>query len=175
VLLPAFALDAMFAWGKLFGPAALTQSAGYVLVFSRERLLRFQTESLSDLSLAWHHIEWPLLLAIYGVALGLALYRRQSVLWFCFFFVLLTPLPIEFLEGRSQATLFIPAVGWAVFAAVVFVDLAQFLGSRLAYEVGLRGLLARAVPLVLIAGALWWWIGVNLDVKKLYVDPAMAE
>src|SRR5439155_18701538 len=74
-----------------------------------------------------------------------------------------------------KATLFIPAVGWAVFGAVVFVDLAPFLGSRLAYEVGLRGLLACAVPLVLIAGAVWWWIGINLDVKKLYVDPAMAE
>jgi hypothetical protein len=175
VILPAFALDALFAYGKLFGPAALIQSEGYVMAFTRQRLVNFQTEMLSDLSLAWHHIEWPIALVVYAIGLGIALWMRRRIIWFGFIFVLVTPLPIEFLEGRRQATLFIPAVGVAVFASETVVHLAQLLGLQLAREIGLRGMLARAVPLIALAVAFCGWFARNREIDRLYVQPAMAE
>ncbi len=175
LILPAFALDAVFAYGRLYGPAALARSGGYGMAFTRERLLQFQTQMLSDLSLAWHHIEWPVALVVYGVALGAALWMRRRILWFCLIFVVITPLPIEFLEGRSQATLFIPAAGAAIFVAEVTVALAQALGAQFAREIGLRRAGVRVVPLIAIAAAFYGWFARNREIDRLYVQPSMAE
>jgi len=195
----AFALDAVFAYGRLVGPAAMTQSGGYVMVFSRERLVNFQIQMLSDLSMAWRHIGWVQVLVVYAVALVVVVlwggppglrgtstsrpgeegrpqtWRSAPLLPFLFVFVLVTPLPIEFLQGRAQATLFIPAVGAAVFVAVVFVELVELLGLRLAGEIGIRGRAARIVPVVALAAAFYWWFTWNREVDRLYVRPAMDE
>jgi len=175
VILPALTLDAVFAYGKLFGPAALTHSEGYVMVFTRQRLINFQTQMLSDLSLAWHHIEWPIVLVAYAVALGLALWIRRPILWLCLAAFLITPLPIQFLEGRSQATLFIPAVFAAIFVSEAFTTLARRFGYQLAKEIGLRGRLAHVVPALAIAAVLSWWFVRNREIDRLYVQPAMSE
>src|ERR1039457_2250536 len=37
-------------------------------------------------------------------------------------FIALAPLPIEFLEGRRGACLYVPLAAWAVFGSVIFMD-----------------------------------------------------
>src|SRR4051812_11225827 len=52
-----------------------------------------------------------------SLALGdpvlLAFRRPRPVLRFCWAFLLIAPLPIEFLQGRGSASLYIPFIGWA--------------------------------------------------------------
>src|SRR5262245_66636599 len=46
----------------------------------------------------------------------------RPILRFCWFYVLVTPLPIQFLIGRDQACLYVTLAGWAVLGATLFAD-----------------------------------------------------
>ena len=54
----------------------------------------------------------------------LAFRRDRPILRLCWVILVITPLPVEFLEGRGEAVLAVPLIGVAIFAAVVFTDFA---------------------------------------------------
>ena len=160
-------------YGKIWGVDALTGMEGYRPVFSLQRVHDFQRTFLRDA--AFLHAGWGGILAFWALVTYLA-WRpgARTVLRFCWLFLLLAPLPIEFLPGKSQACLYIPMIGGAVFAAVVLVDGARAAADFLARE-PLFGRLGRpALLAIVLAAAVFYWGRVNLNRKILDAKPVMA-
>ena len=174
VALFAAALTALDIYGKLFGPDPLVNAEAYHPVFLLRRVRDFQRLSLGDLLFGWGP-GWGGILLLWAALAYLAWRRDRPVLRFLWWFMVLTPLPIEFLVGRSQACLYIPMVGWAIFAAVVFLDLAEALAGVLEREPLGRRLGRSGIVALLIAGAIFFWARQNRQYKSTYAEPVMAS
>jgi len=171
----AAALILPFAFGKLAGLVALAQEPGYQMEFTLVRLLDFQHRSLSDLLLHWQLTRWPAVIALWLALLYVAWRRPNPTLRFCWFFMALTPLPIAFfVQGRGAACLYIPLAGWAVFAAVVFVDLARAIAGFLSGEPLLRRLGRPSLFAAFLALAVFAWARANHRIKQSFVVTTMA-
>ena len=165
-LLAGAALDAAFLWGRVAGTGGLMHAAGYGPELSMARVWDFQLRSFGDLFEKWRYFGRAWIVAIWAAMILIAWRSRRPVLRFACLVLLVAPLPIEFLIGRGQGCLYIPMLAWALFVAVLFVDLAN----------GAARLMGRAwVAAVLIAagGALWAYR--NGDLKQRYVDPVTAS
>ena len=168
----AAALDVASVCGKLFGAGALISQPGYGPVLSVGRLIDFQRVMLSDVFVNWHYPVWPIWAALGVMALTSVWWlgwqakapAPQLVLRFCWVFsIVIAPLPIEFLKGRSAACLAIPAVGLAVFAAVTITELAGLASRR------------REVTAVVVVLAVCLWAHRVHYLKGWLVEPAMAQ
>lgn len=136
----------------LLGPESLVRIPEYRPEFSLARVGAFQAGSFSDLFESWHFFTSPWVVAVWVVFTALAWRTRRPVLRFCWWFFVLTPLPIELLAGRTSACLAIPFSGMAVFVAVLFVDTADAL-ARLAP--GPRLQRAAFVSVLTLGAGLW--------------------
>ena len=168
----AAALTLVCIYGKKYGPDGLLHSPAYQPVFSLGRILGFQKMWIPELFFL-NGIGTLGLLVLWVGLTWLAWRSRRPVLRFCWVFLLVAPLPIEFLEGRDQASLYVPFAGWAVFAAVVALDAAGWAAGLLSKAPGLRALGPRVLLAALLAAALIPWVRVNRRAQKLYVHPAM--
>ena len=174
----AACLTLLDVYGKVFGYDALTGMEGYRPVFSWRRFLDYQRTFLGDA--AFWHTGAAGVLAFWVVFSYLAWRRRSGngsarpVLRFCWALVVFTPLPIEFLPGKSQACLYIPMLGLALFAAVIFRDVAEALAGVLADEPLFRHLGRPALAFVLIAAGVLAWGRENRTRRQLLVKPVMA-
>jgi len=175
VILAAVALDGIDLYGKTVGRNSLLANAAYRPVFSFARLMEFQQASLNDLLGYFGRPSTPGVLAIWILITYLAWRRDRPVLRFCWAYMLITPLPIEFLSGRTQGTLYIPLAGWAVFASVVFLDLVEAAARFLAAEPLLRNLGRAGVCGLLIAGGVLLWAQRMDYIKTKVVEPAAAQ
>ena len=174
VALVAAALTAVALYGKLFGPDPLAGAEAYRPVFILSRVRDFQRLSLGDLFFGWGS-GWGGILLLYAAMAYLAWRRDRPVLRFLWWFLVVTPLPIEFLVGRSQACLYIPLVGWAIFAAVIFLDLAGALAGVLEREPIGRFLGRRALVALLVVTAIFLWARQNRQYKRIYAKPEMES
>jgi len=156
-------------YGKLFGPDPLVNAAGYRPIFSLHQVQQFQTAALGDLLLNQHYSGWMRILAMWALLFFLAWRRDRPVLRFCWWFVLIAPLPVEFLEHRTGANLYVPLAGMAIFGAVIFVDLVAWLATVL------RRVDRRVVLAVTIAAGVYFWAHRNHHLKERFVRPAMAQ
>jgi hypothetical protein len=172
VLLSA-ALTAVDVFGKVFGPDALVNAEAYHPVFALRRVRDFQRLSLGDLLFGWGS-GWGGILLLWAVLAYLAWRRDRPVLRFLWWFLLLTPLPIEFLVGKSQACLYIPMVGWAIFGAVIFVDLVEAVARVLEREPWGRRLGHSGVIALLFAAGIFLWARQNREYKRTHAAPVMA-
>jgi hypothetical protein len=157
----------------VFGIDPLTNYPGYWPVFSLARFTDFHIRALSDLLRSWDYFGWHGVLLVWAILFYLAWRRHRPALRFCWIFMAVTPLPIEFLEGRGNACLYIPLAGWAVFAAVVFTDLALSVAGFLEHvpifrRLGRRGLLA-----LIVAVGVFFWAHENRRLQQSSVKPAM--
>jgi hypothetical protein len=157
-------LDALYLYGKMLRPGALANNSAYKPVFSLARFGEFQVQSWSDLLAWWNHLTTGTVLAIWLALTLIAWLRKKPVLRFCWIWLLVTPLPIEFLFQRVGACLMIPYCALAIFSAVVFVDAARALAT-----------MARWRPLVapLCLMGLFFWAMHHAHVKRVAVLPAM--
>src|SRR5262249_2243352 len=94
-------------------------------------------------------------LVLWAAISYLAWRRPRPVLRFCWLLVLVSPLPVVFLQARTHSCLYIPLAGWAIFLAVIFVDLARALAGWLEGEpvigrAGRKALFAETVALGII-------------------------
>ena len=169
VALYGAAMTLLSLYGKLFGPDPLVNAAGYRPAFSLHQVQQFQTAALGDLLLNQHYSGWMRILAMWVVLFLLAWRRDRPVLRFCWWFVLVAPLPVEFLEHRIGANLYVPLAGMAIFGAVVFVDLANWLATLL------RRVDRPVVLAVTIALGVYFWAHRNYYLKERFVRPAMAQ
>jgi len=160
VSLIAALLDAADIYGKVAGPNDMTKAAGFHPVFTLERVRAFQVATLQDLLFSWSWTPgWGQILALWAILAFLAWRRAdRPILRFLFWFLVVAPLPIEFLIGKTQACLVLPMVGGAAFVAVVFVDAvdasARFLARVFKLNPWGRPLLAG----VMIAAAVFLWV-----------------
>jgi hypothetical protein len=167
------AFAALDVYGKLFGPDAMVNAEAYHPVFALRRVRDFQRLSLGDLLFGWGS-GWGGILLLWAVLAYLAWRRDRPVLRFLWWFMLLTPLPIEFLIGKSQACLYIPMIGWAIFGSVVFVDLASALARVLEAEPWGRRLGRGGIVALLTAVAIFCWARQNRQYKRTHAEPVMA-
>jgi hypothetical protein len=159
--------------GKFFGPNALSKSPGYVPVFSLARIDAFQRDTLRDL-LFLGNLSGPHIIAVWALITYLVWRRNRPVLRFCWVWVLVTPLPIEFLLGRGGACLFIPFFGFAVLAAVIFLDLSRAVAAFLAREPIFRLAGECGLLCIIIAAGCLYWASYNRHLKQSFVKPSMA-
>jgi hypothetical protein len=154
----------------LLGPESLVRIPEYRPEFSLARVGAFQAASFSDLFESWHFFTAPWVLAVWLVFTVLAWRIRRPVLRFCWWFFVLTPLPIELLPGRTSACLAIPFCGMAVFASVLFVDAAEAV-ARLAHTPRLQ---RAAFVSVLTVGAGLWAVH-NAQLKESLIRRQMDD
>ena len=173
-LLITASLTLLDLYGKVFGVDALTGMEGYRPVFTWQRFVDYQKTFLGDA--AFWHPGGAGLLAFWAVVCYLA-WRpaARPILRFCWAFLVFTPLPIEFLPGKSQACLYIPMLGLAIFAAVLLADLAEALSGVLAGEPVFRHLGRPLLAAGLIVAAVFFWGRQNLHHKQIFVRPVMQS
>jgi hypothetical protein len=173
VMLVTACLVLLDLYGKVFGVDALTGMEGYRPVFTWQRFVDYQKAFLGD-TVFWH-AGGAGLLAFWALVSYLA-WRpgARPILRFCWLFLVFTPLPIEFLPGKSQACLYIPMLGLAMFAGVVFADLAETLAGVLASEPLFRRLRRPVLVAGIIAAGVFYWGRENMHRKQMFVRPVMA-
>jgi hypothetical protein len=167
-------LCAADVFGKVWGAEPLIQAEGYHPVFNLQRMRAFQRMSLSDLLFGWGS-GWGGILLLFALLAYLAWRRAgRRELRFLWWFLLVTPLPIEFLVGKSQACLYVPMVGWAIFAASVFADLIFAAASVLEREAFFRPLGRSTLAALLVLAGVFAWARLNLDRKNVETKPRMS-
>jgi hypothetical protein len=122
VLCWASLLNLIYIYGKAFGPYGLMKQTAYRPVYSWERIADFQERYLGDIFYHLPAYGWLATATIWLVVTYLAWRRPRPLTRFLWIYVLVTPLPIEFLIGRDQACLYVPLAGCAVLAAALFTD-----------------------------------------------------
>lgn len=160
-------LNLPFLYGLLYGRESFIGLSIYKPEFSAARVFAFHRDSFADLFTSWHFFTPGRVLAVWAILTALAWWRRNDVLRFCWLYFLITPLPLELLEGRTVACLAIPFCGLAIFAATVLTDAAEG-ASRWA---GGR----RAVFAAVVAAALIPWAWHNARLKRDLIRPQMHE
>jgi hypothetical protein len=157
------ALNVPFLYGVLFSPNPLAGLSIYRPQLSAGRILAFQRDAFADLFVSWHTFNVAWVLAIWAILTVLAWRPRRPVLRFAWCWWLLTPIPLELLEGRTNACLAIPFCGLAIFAAAIFTEFADRIPvSRT----------ARAA--ILAAGVLAWTLHAD-HLKRSLIRPQMRE
>ena len=159
-------------YGKIFGYDALTGMEGYRPIFTWQRYIAYQKTFLGDAAF-WNPGSAGLLL--FWAVLSYLAWRpgARPILRFAWAVLLLTPLPIAFLPGKSQACLYIPTLGLALFAAVLAADLASALAGILAREPLFRRLRQPVLAAVLTVLAIFYWGRENLHRQRVQVMPRM--
>ena len=167
-------LNLLFLRGNVFGSGVIHNPA-YIPKFSMGRVWAFQIQSLGDLFEKWAYFDRAHVVALWLILFYLAWRRPRPVLRFACLFLLVSPLPIEFLLGRAQGCLYIPMVAWAVFVAVIFVNLVDSVAGFLLGEPLVRHLRRPWLKAALTAVGLVLWARQNAQLKKQYVDPVTAD
>jgi hypothetical protein len=159
VALIAGVLDGIDVLGKISGPNAMTSAPGYKPLFTIERIYDFQKNLLQDFFLSWYWLPgWAVILAIWA-AFALYVWWRKDrpALRLLFWFLMVAPLPIEFLPGKRQACFCLLLMGAAIAVGVIVVDTASMIAQAVArvgrFRPGIRQVLATAMVL---AGVIWW-------------------
>jgi hypothetical protein len=172
VSLMAAVLDLVDIYGKVSGPTAMTNSEAYHPVFTLGRIHDFQRLAMQDLFFSWAWMPgWGQILALWAVLAFLAWRRAgRPVLRFLFWFLVVVPLPIEFLVGKSEACLVLLMVGGALFVAVVFADAAEWTARLLSRGFRLPPAGRHVLAGMMVAAAVFVWVRdqrhLRLDIGK---------
>jgi hypothetical protein len=163
----AAGLSLLDVYGKVAGPGAMAATLAYRPVFTLERARACQVALMQDLLLAkpWTP-GWFSILGFYAVLARLA-WRRpdRPILRFFFWFLLIVPLPIEFLEGRREACFALPMVALTAFGSVILLDAAQSAARFLTREFKLP-VRAGVLTALIVAGALLLWVREQNDLRR---------
>jgi hypothetical protein len=177
VLLFAVALNAVDIYGKCFGPDPLSAGPGYHPVFTLDRVRAFHMTCAHDLLLqANATVGWTAILVFWAVLAAVALgFRHRRELRFLFWFLLVAPLPIEFLLYKGQACLCLPMVGLAVYAASALAQFCRAAAGLLARIQPMRRLGVEALTVVLALAPAYLWANENRRLQTAFVTSQMAS
>jgi hypothetical protein len=167
-------LNLPYLYGKTLSAGALASNSGYRAEFSWARIAEFQSRSLGELFLR-APLSGESILWLWAILFYLAFRRPRPALRFCWAFLLITPLPIEFLQGRGSASLYIPFIGWAIFLAIVCVDLASAAAEFLAAEPVFGRAGKQPLRAILLIGCIALWAHKNDYLKRTFVKPSMEQ
>ena len=172
-------LDLAFVWGRVEGSGGLAHQPGYHLELSMARAWDFQLRSFADLLEKWQYFGRWGIVALWMAMFAIAWLRKRPVLRFACLFLLVAPLPIEFLSGRAEGCLYLPMLALALFVTVVFVDAADAAAHVVAWALpaapDFRRLSRAWISGVLVAAGAMCWAYHNDDLKRRYVDPITAD
>jgi len=128
------AMTVPFLFGKLSSASPFSGIPDYELHISPARYLdayRHYLDIASYHRSAWFTASGALLL--WAAMLLIAARGRRKVLWFSFFFILVSVLPVIFITPRGTiSVLYLPYLGWALYAAALLVAMREALGAGLA-------------------------------------------
>jgi len=168
-------LTAVYIYGRALGPEGLASHSAYGPLLSMHRVWMYQMGMLNTFLYFWRPFNRVHVVIFWLALLYLAFRRTRLELRFCCVFLLLTPLPVEFLVGRSQATLYLPMAAFAVFLATIFVDVAGGAAKFLSAEPLFRQLGAQRCFQALIAAGVGWWLYANQHIKHVEFEVQMAD
>ncbi|MBS1860003.1 MAG: hypothetical protein JST11_31830 [Acidobacteria bacterium] len=163
----SIALNLLYIYGKALVPHALATRPAYAPVFTLTRVIDFQRGSLTDLFMRADVVSLWTVVLIWVVATTVAWFSSSPLLRFCWFMVLLTPLPIEFLSDRFQGCLYIPMVGWTVLTVSLFLAV---LRGVVAFLPAPRVLFAAGIAATVVAVA-----ALNYQRKLNFINPAAYD
>ena len=166
-------VTAVAVYGRVLG--GLARESGYAASYSLARFAGFQRQQFEDLFFQWNYKGWMLIAAVWLLATYLAWRRPRPLLRFCWVLAVVAPLPVEFLEGRSMAVLAVPAIGWAVLAAVAALGLARGIAGALAPDPGFRRLAPDTRLAVVLGGLILAWAAWNRTFYVRDVRPSMND
>jgi hypothetical protein len=166
-------LNVVYIWGKAYGQYGLMKQAGYVPEYSWERIVDFQQRYLADIFYQVPRMGGLAVCLIWIAVTYLAWRRPRPILQFCWFWIVVTPLPIEFLIGRDQACLYVPLAGWAIMAATVFLDCVPAVTRVVAGERIFRGVNPARVRTVLVTGVVLVWAASSWAYKERWITPSI--
>ena len=180
VVLLAGVLDLVDIYGKVSVPGAMIDAETYHPVFTADRILAFQRLSLQQMFFSWTWTPgWGQILALWAVLALLAHlgWNRadRPMLRFLFWYLVVVPLPIEFLVGKSQACLILLLVGGAVFVAVVFMDLVETSARRLWRLLRLPPAGRAVLVGILLAATAFLWAREQRHLQQNLVRDQMAS
>jgi hypothetical protein len=123
------AITAPYVIGKLSGADSLTANPAYRPAISAARYLHTFHLYLNVLFYQDHFFRDGHTILLMAAMLALAVWRRSRPLLFAWFFVLYSVLPFIFLPHYSGFFIYLPMVGWALYAATLLVMLREKLGK----------------------------------------------
>jgi hypothetical protein len=170
----AAVLALLSIYGIFFGAGALARQPAYGQEFSLNRLVHFQQDAFADLLLL-HHPTTKTVAVIWITLSCLAWLMRLRVLRFCWIVMVVAPLPVTFLENRHGPCLYIPLIGWAIFAAVILAGSATRIAALLDTLLPWRHLAGRLTITILVAIAVVFWCRLNLPYRNGYTNHALAD
>ena len=175
-------LDLVFIYGKRFGQYGLMKDPAYTPVISWDRLVDFQERYIGDIFYHLPRFGWIMTLVIWAAVTYLAWRRKNQLLRFCWWYIVLTPLPLAFLIGRDQACLYVTLAGWAVLAGTLFErwlpGLARVVDAEPAFrgmEIGRVRTMAATAVMVVMALASWSYKKTEIEPGNLTIAPLTAE
>jgi hypothetical protein len=156
----AAGLTLLDIYGKVAVSTAMIQAEGYRPVFTLERFRAFQVAAFQDLFFSWSWTPgWGQIVASWALLAYLAWRRAdRPVLRFLFWYLVVVPLPIEFLPGKREACFALLMIGGAMFVAVVFVDAVESTARYLTREFKLPTAGYRLLAGVMVAAAVLIWV-----------------
>ena len=167
------AMTAAAIYGRVIG--GLAHVAGYAGSYSLAQVAAFQRLQFQDLFLQWNYEGWVLIVAAWAALTYLAWRKPLPLARFCWVFVVVAPLPVEFLEGRSMAVLAVPLMGWAILGGVAGVAAMRAIAGAIADDPGLRRLAPEARLAMVMAAVILAWAVWNRGYYVRDVRPAMWE
>lgn len=175
IALIGVALDVLYVLGKTRGDVALTKMEAYRPVFTFRRMIEFHQNALAELFYQSNPLSRGTLFAIALVITYVAWRKMRRDLRFYWFWILITPLPIEFLLGRTTFCLYFPLVGYALLAATLFVDVARGFAEWLARETLFARMRQPFLSGVLIALGVAAFVSSTAEQKRTEVAPRLAR
>jgi hypothetical protein len=109
--------------GKLTGPGNLFENPAYRVSISAGRYLDTFHLYLNPLLYQDHLFRDPNTVQLVAVMLALAIFLRSRPLLFAWCFILVTPLPVSFMNHYSAFFMYLPAAGWELYAATVLTTI----------------------------------------------------
>jgi hypothetical protein len=145
-------ITAIYIAGKLTGPDSLIENPEYALTISPARFLHTFHLYLNPLLYQEHRFHDSNTVQLLVGMLILAAWRRSRILLFAWFWLLLTILPVSFVAHYSASFEYLPAVGWALYAATLMVMARRALVRFLPRALPRGPIIARTSQAVLLLG-----------------------
>jgi len=120
------AVAVLFVVGRSLGPLSLVHMSAYRPSFTWTQFMLTSRHFLGDFFATPDWPAWTVLL-LWAALAAFALVTRSRVLGFAWLYLMLSPLPIAFIETRGSAQYYVCVFGWMLYAVVLLTKLAAFL------------------------------------------------
>jgi len=167
-------MNLVFIYGRRFGAEGLMNgpSTAYKPVLSLDRVYDFQQRYIGDVFYHLPRFEGLATFIILLLVTHLAWRHNRPLLRFCWIYIMVTPLPVEFIIGRDQACLYVCMAGWAVMAATLFTHWLTRAAAKVVDADPQSRPVLRVRTMFAVTAMLLFAFG-NWRFKETYITPVM--